>query len=135
VINSLRAQFDDDSDVTINITPKRHAIPIRDTKLSQHRETTAIAQSMPAIALEEALTSFIISKQKSAIRPLSRMKQTDRAGVFPAAGLAAHALSKLMFYDQISIYMRTILAAYVAMNYHVLGEPLAKQGHIQRITG
>jgi hypothetical protein len=90
---------------------------------------------MPAIALEEALTSFIISKQKSAIRPLSRMKQTDRAGIFPAAGLAVHALSKLMFYDQISIYMRTILAAYVAMNYHVLGEPSAKQGHIQRITG
>ncbi|MGI2174563.1 hypothetical protein [Shewanella ulleungensis] len=43
VINHLRAQFDvADSDITFNITPKSHAIPIRDTKLSEHRETIAI---------------------------------------------------------------------------------------------
>jgi hypothetical protein len=78
VINSLRAKFDaDETDITINITPKRHTIPIRDTKLSQHRETTAVAQAMPVLDLNEALTSFIISKQKSAIRPLS-IKQLEQ---------------------------------------------------------
>jgi hypothetical protein len=47
VINSLRAQFDadDDTDAIINVTQKRHSIPIRDTKLSEHRETTAIYQA------------------------------------------------------------------------------------------
>ncbi|MBB1426558.1 tyrosine-type recombinase/integrase [Shewanella sp. SG44-2] len=78
VINNLRAQFDaDDSDITFNITPKSHVIPIRDTKLSEHRETTAIAQAKPVIGLNEALSAFIISKQKSAIRPLS-IKQLEQ---------------------------------------------------------
>ena len=77
VINHLRAQFDaDDSDITFNITQKPHSIPIRDTKLSEHRETTAVAQAKPVLALDEALTSFIISKQKSAIRSLS-IKQLE----------------------------------------------------------
>ncbi|WP_229785817.1 hypothetical protein, partial [Shewanella litoralis] len=72
VINNLRAQFDAaDPDITFNITQKPHAIPIRETKLSQHRETTALAQEKPFIGLNEALSAFIISKQKSAIRPLS----------------------------------------------------------------
>ncbi|GGP73093.1 hypothetical protein GCM10009347_41980 [Shewanella algicola] len=40
VINHLRAQYDAaDADITFNITQKPHAIPIRETKLSQHRET------------------------------------------------------------------------------------------------
>jgi integrase len=78
VINNLRAQFDaDDSDITFNITPKPHFIPIRDTKLSEHRETTAVAQAKPVIGLNEALSAFIISKQKSAIRPLS-IKQLEQ---------------------------------------------------------
>ncbi|WP_434926720.1 tyrosine-type recombinase/integrase [Shewanella sp. HL-SH2] len=78
VINHLRAQFDaDDSDITFNITPKPHAIPIRDTKLSEYRETTTVAQAMPVLALNEALSAFIISKQKSAIRPLS-IKQLEQ---------------------------------------------------------
>ncbi|MBB1270551.1 tyrosine-type recombinase/integrase [Shewanella sp. SR44-3] len=78
VINHLRAQFDaDDSDITFNITPKPHFIPIRDTKLSEHRETTAVAQAKPVIGLNEALSAFIISKQKSAIRPLS-IKQLEQ---------------------------------------------------------
>jgi hypothetical protein len=77
VINHLRAQFDaDDSDITFNITQKPHSIPIRDTKLSEHRETTAVAQAKRVLALDEALTSFIISKQKSAIRSLS-IKQLE----------------------------------------------------------
>ncbi|MGI2174552.1 tyrosine-type recombinase/integrase [Shewanella ulleungensis] len=78
VINHLRAQFDaDETDITFNITPKSHAIPIRETKLSQHRETTAVAQTKPVIGLNEALSAFIISKQKSAIRPLS-IKQLEQ---------------------------------------------------------
>ncbi|WP_282110482.1 tyrosine-type recombinase/integrase [Shewanella algicola] len=78
VINHLRAQFDAaDPDITFNITPKPHFIPIRDTKLSQHRETTAVAQAKPVIGLNEALSTFIISKQKSAIRPLS-IKQLEQ---------------------------------------------------------
>ncbi|GGB64314.1 tyrosine-type recombinase/integrase [Shewanella inventionis] len=78
VINNLRAQFDaDDSDITFNITPKPHFIPIRDTKLSEHRESTTVAQVMPVLALNEALSAFIISKQKSAIRPLS-IKQLEQ---------------------------------------------------------
>jgi len=44
--------------------------------LSEHRETTAVAQAKPVLALDEALTSFIISKQKSAIRSLS-IKQLE----------------------------------------------------------
>ncbi|GGP62237.1 integrase [Shewanella algicola] len=78
VINHLRAQFDAaDPDITSNITPKPHSIPIRETKLSQHRETTAVAQAKPVIGLNEALSAFIISKQKSAIRPLS-IKQLEQ---------------------------------------------------------
>ena len=79
VINSLRAQFDadNDTDSIINVTQKRHSIPIRDTKLSEHRETTAVAQAKPVIGLNEALSAFIISKQKSAIRPLS-IKQLEQ---------------------------------------------------------
>ena len=78
VINHLRAQFDTaDPGITFNITPKSHAIPIRDTKLSEHRETIAVAQAKPVIGLNEALSAFIISKQKSAIRPLS-IKQLEQ---------------------------------------------------------
>jgi integrase len=78
VINHLRAQFDGiETDITFNITQKPHAIPIRETKLSQHRETTAVAQAKPVIGLNEALSTFIISKQKSAIRPLS-IKQLEQ---------------------------------------------------------
>ncbi|MGI2178422.1 site-specific integrase [Shewanella frigidimarina] len=79
VINNLRAQFDadDDTDAIINVTQKRYSIPIRDTKLSEHRETTAVAQAKPVIGLNEALSAFIISKQKSAIRPLS-IKQLEQ---------------------------------------------------------
>ncbi|GGB58267.1 tyrosine-type recombinase/integrase [Shewanella inventionis] len=78
VINHLRAQFDaDDSDITFNTTQKPHSIPIRDTKLSEYRETTAVAQAKPVIGLNEALSAFIISKQKSAIRPLS-IKQLEQ---------------------------------------------------------
>jgi integrase len=79
VINSLRAQFDaaSDTDAMINITQKRHSIPIRDTKLSEHRETTSVVQVMPVLGLDEALSAFIISKQKSAIRPLS-IKQLEQ---------------------------------------------------------
>jgi integrase len=78
VINSLRAQFDaNETDITFNITQKPYAIPIRDTKLSEYRETTTVAQAMPALALNEALSAFIISKQKSAIRPLS-IKQLEQ---------------------------------------------------------
>ncbi|MCT8986281.1 hypothetical protein [Shewanella phaeophyticola] len=79
VINNLRAQFDadNDTDAIINVTQKRHSIPIRDTKLSEHRETTAVAQAKPVIGLNEALSAFIISKQKSAIRPLS-IKQLEQ---------------------------------------------------------
>ncbi|GGP40541.1 integrase [Shewanella algicola] len=78
VINHLRSQFDAaDSDITFNITPKSHAIPIRDTKQSEHRETNAIAQPKPVIGLNEALSAFIISKQKSAIRHLS-IKQLEQ---------------------------------------------------------
>ncbi|MBO1894252.1 hypothetical protein HNW13_000330 [Shewanella sp. BF02_Schw] len=74
VINHFRAQFDgNETDITFNITPKSHAIPIRD----KHRETTAIAQPKPVIGLNEALSAFIISKQKSAIRPLS-IKQLEQ---------------------------------------------------------
>ncbi|WP_059747115.1 hypothetical protein [Shewanella frigidimarina] len=46
-----------------NITQKRHNIPIRDTKLSEHRETTSIAQAQPVIEVNEALSAFIISKK------------------------------------------------------------------------
>ncbi|MBO1898208.1 tyrosine-type recombinase/integrase [Shewanella sp. BF02_Schw] len=78
VINHLRAQFDAaDPDITFNITQKPHSIPIRETKLSQHRETTSVAQAKPVIGLNEALSAFIISKQKSAIRPLS-IKQLEQ---------------------------------------------------------
>jgi hypothetical protein len=78
VINSLRAQFDaNDADITFNITPKPHTIPIRYTKLSEHHDTTSVAQAMPVLALDEALSAFIISKQKSAIRPLS-IKQLEQ---------------------------------------------------------
>jgi hypothetical protein len=78
VINSLRAQFDaNERDITFNITQKPHAIPIRDTKLSEHRETTSVVQAMPVLGLDEALSAFIISKQKSAIRPLS-IKQLEQ---------------------------------------------------------
>ncbi|AZG74832.1 hypothetical protein EGC82_20015 [Shewanella livingstonensis] len=78
VINNLRAQFDAaDPDITFNITQKPHSIPIRETKLSQHRETTSVAQAKPVIGLNEALSAFIISKQKSAIRPLS-IKQLEQ---------------------------------------------------------
>ncbi|AZG36515.1 site-specific integrase [Shewanella psychromarinicola] len=78
VINHLRAQFDgNETDITFNITQKPHAIPNRETKLSQHRETTAVAQAKPVIGLIEALSAFIISKQKSAIRPLS-IKQLEQ---------------------------------------------------------
>ncbi|MDP5145924.1 tyrosine-type recombinase/integrase [Shewanella sp. ULN5] len=84
VINSLRAQFDadNDTDSIINVTQKRHSIPIRDTKLSEHRETTAVAQAKPVIGLDEALSAFIISKQKSAIRPLSIKQLEQRIGHF-----------------------------------------------------
>lgn len=79
VINHLRAQFDaaSDTDAMINITQKRHSIPIRDTKLSEHRITTSVVQAMPVLGLDEALSAFIISKQKSAIRPLS-IKQLEQ---------------------------------------------------------
>ncbi|MFS1423112.1 tyrosine-type recombinase/integrase [Shewanella sp. 10N.286.48.B5] len=76
VINSLRSEFEKNKS-TISTKPSSYSIPIRDTKLSQHRETTAVAQAMSVVTLHDALAGFVTSKEKSGIRPLS-IKQLEQ---------------------------------------------------------
>lgn len=75
VINSLRVQFDKNNVTTI-ATPKRHSIPIRETKLSEHLDVTTVTKALPVAALPDALAGFLVSKQKSGIRLLS-IKQLE----------------------------------------------------------
>ncbi|OBT09272.1 hypothetical protein A9267_09805 [Shewanella sp. UCD-FRSSP16_17] len=70
VINEIRTEFDKGNPAS-SASPKRVYIPIRETKLYEHRETTAVAQAMPVIALDDALSDFVVSKQKTDMRPLS----------------------------------------------------------------
>ncbi|WP_076536790.1 tyrosine-type recombinase/integrase [Shewanella sp. UCD-KL21] len=76
VINSLRSEFDKNNSAS-TASPKQYKIPIRDTKVYEHRETTAVAQAMPVVTLNDALAGFVTSKEKSGIRPLS-IKQLEQ---------------------------------------------------------
>ena len=65
---------------------------------------------------------------------LQWMEEALCTGIVPAAGFAAHTFGKLMFFNQISIGMWTILATAVAVNNYIFREPTAEQCHSQCIT-
>jgi len=81
VINEIRAEFDNNNSAR-TAQANGHKIPIRETKLYEHRETTAIAQAMPVVTLDDALSEFVASKHKSGIRPLSIKQLAQRTRHF-----------------------------------------------------